>query len=161
MALVQRGNNSKEIKLFRVQKKIVYAIEAVIDIALNSGPGPVQNESIAKRQGIPKRYLEQTLQILVKNKILVGSRGPKGGYSLARERRKINISEIIHFIFDENQNNKNFNSDLSHKIILPLIDAVAEQCLERFNHITVEDMCNMAKKKNIQNVLPKKVDFVI
>ena len=66
-------------KLFKVHKKIIYAIEAVVDIALNSGPNPVQNESIARRQGIPKRYLEQTLQILVKNKILVGSRGPKEG----------------------------------------------------------------------------------
>ena len=63
--------------MFKVHKKIIYAIEAVVDIALNSGPNPIQNESIAKRQGIPKRYLEQTLQILVKNKILVGSRGPK------------------------------------------------------------------------------------
>ena len=77
--------------MFKVQKKVIYAIEAVVDIALNSGPGPVQNEAIAKRQGIPKRYLEQTLQILVKNNILVGSRGPKGGYSLAKERRKIKI----------------------------------------------------------------------
>ena len=81
--------------MFKIQKRIIYAIEAVIDIALNSGIQPVQNISIAKRQGIPKRYLEQTLQILVKNKILVGSRGPKGGYRLARERRKITISEII------------------------------------------------------------------
>ena len=53
--------------MFKIQKRIIYAIEAVIDIALNSGINPVQNISIAKRQGIPKRYLEQTLQTLVKN----------------------------------------------------------------------------------------------
>ena len=68
---------NRKVILFKVQKKIIYAIEAVIDIALNAGPGPVQNEAIANRQGIPKRYLEKTLQILVKNKILIGSRGPK------------------------------------------------------------------------------------
>ena len=55
--------------MFKIQKRIVYAIEAVVDISLNSGSTPVQNISIAKRQGIPKRYLEQTLQELVKNKI--------------------------------------------------------------------------------------------
>ena len=81
--------------MFKIPKRIIYAIEAVLDIALNSGLEPVRNESIAKRQGIPKRYLEQTLQSLVRNKILVGSRGPKGGYRLARERRKIKISDII------------------------------------------------------------------
>ena len=64
--------------MFKIQKRVIYAIEAVIDIALNGGANPVQNISIAKRQGIPKRYLEQTLQILVRNKILVASRGPRG-----------------------------------------------------------------------------------
>ena len=54
---------NRKVILFKVQKKIIYAIEAVIDIALNAGPGPVQNEAIANRQGIPKRYLEKTLQI--------------------------------------------------------------------------------------------------
>ena len=74
--------------LFKIPKRIIYAVEAVLDIALNSGIDPVRNEAIAKRQGIPKRYLEQTLQNLVKNRILVASRGPKGGYRLAKERRK-------------------------------------------------------------------------
>ena len=40
--------------LFKIPKRIIYAIEAVLDIALNSGLEPVRNESIAKRQGIPK-----------------------------------------------------------------------------------------------------------
>ena len=57
--------------MFKIQKRVIYAIEAVIDIALNGGANPVQNISIAKRQGIPKRYLEQTLQILVKIKFLL------------------------------------------------------------------------------------------
>ena len=81
--------------MFKIQKRVIYAIEAVIDIALNGGANPVQNISIAKRQGIPKRYLEQTLQILVRNKILVASRGPRGGYRLAKERRKNRILDII------------------------------------------------------------------
>ena len=77
--------------MFKIQKRIIYAIEAVLDIALNSGVNPVQNVAVAKRQGIPKRYLEQTLQILVKNNILVASRGPRGGYRLAKERRKSSL----------------------------------------------------------------------
>ena len=87
--------------MFKIQKRIIYAIEAVVDIALNSGLKPAQNISIAKRQKIPKRYLEQTLQILVKNNILVGSRGPKGGYRLAKERRKIKVSDIIRTVTND------------------------------------------------------------
>ena len=104
--------------MFKIHKKIVYAIEAVVDIALNSGPHPVQNEAIASRQGIPKRYLEQTLQILVKNKILVGCRGPKGGYSLAKERRRIKISDIIKSVSKDDKIINNFNSELSNTRIM-------------------------------------------
>ena len=147
--------------MFRIQKKVIYAIEAVIDIALNSGPGLVQNEDVAKRQGIPKRYLEQTLQILVRNKILVGSRGPKGGYSLAKERRKINILEIIKSVCQDDKKIMNYHSDISQKIIIPLIQNSTNECFGKFKSITVEQLCIIAKNKNIQKNISKKVDFVI
>ena len=147
--------------MFRVQKKVIYAIEAVIDIALNSGPIPVQNEAIAKRQGIPKRYLEQTLQILVKSKILVGSRGPKGGYSLAKERRKIKISDIIQSVSMNDSIPSKFNSTLSREIIIPLISEVTENCVNKLKCVSVEEICKTVKNGNIKKNISKKVDFVI
>ena len=147
--------------MLKIQKKIIYAIEAVVDIALNSGFGPVQNEEIAKRQGIPKRYLEQTLQILVKKKILVGSRGPKGGYSLAKERRKVMIADIIKSVFNDKKISNNFSSNLSQKIIIPLINEVTENCYKKFMDISVEEICKIANDKKIQKNIPKRVDFDI
>ncbi len=64
--------------MMRLTKKLLFGIEAVLDIAYNSGSRPVQAASITKRQGIPKRYLEQVLQALVRAGILAGQRGPKG-----------------------------------------------------------------------------------
>ncbi len=148
-------------QVFKVQKKILYAIEAVVDIAMNSGTEPVQNISIAERQGIPKRYLEQTLQELVKSKILVGSRGPKGGYRLSRERRKIKLSEIVYAVSKEKKLSKEINSDLSEKVIMPLINQVSNNCIEFFEKITVNEICEIAKKKKIQKFSRKKADFVI
>jgi Rrf2 family transcriptional regulator, iron-sulfur cluster assembly transcription factor len=147
--------------LFKIKKKIIYAIEAVVDIALNSGPDPVRNEAIAKRQGIPKRYLEQTLQILVKNKILVGSRGPKGGYSLARERRKIKISEIVKSVSREDRSIEDLNSSLSQNIIMPMIKNVTHKCLNDLGGISVEEICKIVKDKKTEKINPEKVDFVI
>ena len=100
----------ERLTLFKIPKRIIYAIEAVLDIALNSGLEPVRNESIAKRQGIPKRYLEQTLQTLVKSRILVASRGPRGGYRLAKERPKIKNSDIILSIVETKDKQTNFCS---------------------------------------------------
>ena len=151
---MSRGN------LFKIQKRIIYAIEAVLDIALNAGVSPVQNVAVAKRQGIPKRYLEQTLQILVKNNILVASRGPRGGYRLAKERRKIKILDIIESVTVEKEVNDLYKSNISKIIIQPLIDKFLEESMVYLNKISVEDIYNQYKQKNKDNS-NKKVDFVI
>ena len=67
------NRNIVEEKLFKIQKRIIYTYEVVIDIALNSGVNPVQNLSIARDKEFQKRHLEQTLQTLVKSNILVAS----------------------------------------------------------------------------------------
>ena len=146
--------------LFKIQKRIIYAIEAVLDIALNAGVNPVQNVAVAKRQGIPKRYLEQTLQILVKNNILVASRGPRGGYRLAKERRKIKILDIIKSVTTEKDVNDLYKSNISKIIIQPLIHKFLEESMVYLNKISVEDIYNQYKQKNKDNS-NKKVDFVI
>ena len=146
--------------LFKIQKRIIYAIEAVLDIALNAGVNPVQNVAVAKRQGIPKRYLEQTLQILVKNNILVASRGPRGGYRLAKERRKIKILDIIKSVTAEKEVSELYKSNISKIIIQPLINKFLEESMVYLNKISVEDIYNQYKQKNKDNS-NKKVDFVI
>ena len=84
--------------MFRFPKKSLFAIEAVIDIAYYAGAGPVQSKEITRRQGIPQRYLEEALQQLVRHGILVGVRGPRGGYRLARERQRITIGDIVRVV---------------------------------------------------------------
>ena len=147
--------------MFKVQKRIIYAIEAVIDIAVNSGVNPVQNIAIARRQGIPKRYLEQTLQTLVKNDILIGSRGPKGGYRLAKERRKIKISDIVSSVTKDKTTNEIYNSDLSKEIIEPIISKITKKCLLLLEEISIEEIYKLEKQKKDQGPSQKKVDFVI
>src|SRR5487761_1307765 len=84
--------------MVRLTKKLLFAIEAVLDIAYNAGTPPVQSGEITRRQGIPRRYLEQVLQQLVRAGILAGVRGPRGGYRLARERRRISVDEIVRVV---------------------------------------------------------------
>lgn len=157
-ALDQQG--FERLTLFKIPKRIIYAIEAVLDIALNSGLEPVRNESIAERQGIPKRYLEQTLQTLVKSRILVASRGPRGGYRLAKERRKIRISDIILSIVDTKDKESNFKSKLSNNIIKPLLNELNETCHKKLQKVTVEDIYNQIKKSTKKNK-KENLDFVI
>ena len=147
----------------KLSKKIIYAIESVIDIALHSGVEPVQNIEIAKRQGIPKRYLEQTLQSLVKNKVLIGSRGPKGGYRLAKERRKTKLSDIILSVNEYNKKNSGtqLTSMISKKIVDPLLTQIYEIWINELKKISVEDICRIAQEKGIDKNTAEKIDFVI
>ena len=150
--------------MFKISKKVIYAIEAVVDIAYYAGVDLVQNIDIAKRQGIPKRYLEQTLQCLVKNEILIGSRGPKGGYRLAKEKRKIKITDIILSIeknIDDNFKKKLMVSDISKKVINPLLLELTEESIKKLNKISIEDLCFKARKLKIVTSTNEKVDFVI
>lgn len=150
--------------MFKFSKKIIYAIEAVIDIAYHTGKDPIQNIDVARRQGIPKRYLEQTLQSLVRSNILVGSRGPKGGYRLAKEKRKIKISDIILSVQNStvsDQKNKTSKSEISEKIIYPMLSEITNNSLKKLESISIEDICMKARKLNIPSNIKNKIDFVI
>ena len=78
-----------------LSRRSVLAIAAVVDVALHSRSAPVAAKAFAARHNLPPRHLETLLQGLVHAKILKGVRGPRGGYELARERRRITVGEIV------------------------------------------------------------------
>ena len=71
--------------MFRLSRKALYAVEAVLDINYKTGANPVQSLEFTRRQCIPRRYLGQALQRLVRGGILAGVRVPRGGYRGARK----------------------------------------------------------------------------
>ena len=78
-----------------LSRRSLLAIAAVTDIALHARPMPVAAKALAARHNLPPRYLEPVLQALVRQGILKGVRGPRGGYELARERRRITAGDIV------------------------------------------------------------------
>jgi Rrf2 family protein len=81
--------------MIRLSKRLLYSIEAVLDVACNEGPAPVRSVDIAQREAIPARYLEPVLQELVRENILTGIRGPAGGYRLRRPAEEISVGDIV------------------------------------------------------------------
>jgi Rrf2 family transcriptional regulator, iron-sulfur cluster assembly transcription factor len=84
--------------MIRLSKRLLYSIEAVLDIACHEGPAPVRSVDISQREGIPARYLEPVLQELVHENILIGIRGPAGGYRLGRPAEEISVGDIVHIV---------------------------------------------------------------
>jgi Rrf2 family protein len=76
-------------------RKGLLAIAAVIDVALQTQGRPISAKTLATRHGLPPRHLETVLQSLVRDGILKGIRGPRGGYQLARERAHVTLNDIM------------------------------------------------------------------
>ncbi len=146
-------------------KKLVYAVESVADIAYNGGSEPVRSREIADRQGLPHRYLEQVMQRLVHAGVLRGVRGPRGGYLLARERRRITLGQIARVVcelenMDETEPNGG-SSDLSNQVLRPLWNEMREELMSRLDKITIEDLYRQATGLDIKRISDKKLDYTI
>lgn len=79
----------------RLTTKGRYAVTAVLDLAYHSQKNPVTLTEISTRQTISLSYLEQLFARLRKAGLVVGVRGPGGGYRLSREADDINVAEVI------------------------------------------------------------------
>lgn len=79
----------------KVSKRATYGIMAAVDLAINATELPIQARVIARRQGIPIRFLEQVLHALKNANLIESHRGAQGGYLLSREPSRISIADIL------------------------------------------------------------------
>jgi len=75
-----------------------YALRLMIDIGMNDKDNPVRIKDIAQRQEISEKYLEQIVSVLNKAGYVRSSRGPQGGYRLARAPKDYTVGDILTLI---------------------------------------------------------------
>lgn len=73
-------------------------IRALIEINNRTGNEPVKRATIAERQDIPLPFLSQILKSLVNGKIILSTRGPGGGYILAKPAAETSLLEVINLL---------------------------------------------------------------
>jgi Rrf2 family protein len=147
-------------------RRSLLAVAAVIDIAHHARPVPIAAKTLAARHSLPPRHLETLLQVLVRAGILKGVRGPRGGYELARERRKITVADIIRAASAPGQAQsedagEEEASALVRDVVVPAIEAATLAFLERLDEITVEDLCEDAQKRQVFGNSVASYDFTI
>ena len=151
--------------MLRLSKKMLFAIEAVLDIAYHTGSQPVQSREITRRQEIPRRYLEQALQNLVRHGVLTGVRGPHGGYRLARERRRITIGDIVRVVHDMEASDGLIQdvglSELGIKVVRPMWVKLQTNIINELDNISIDDLCNNAAQVDIVSEGQTNLDFSI
>ncbi len=128
----------------RLSTKSRYAVTSLLDMVLHSDEGPVSLAEISERQGISLSYLEQLFAKMRRNKLVISTRGPGGGYRLSSNPEQVNISDIISAVDDK--------VDVANKDALPgaanyepclteqLWDELSDQISSYLSGISLADM---------------------
>lgn len=128
--------------------KGLLAIAAVLDIALHGRGHPISAKSLAARHALPSRHLEPVLQALVRVGILKGIRGPRGGYELARERRRITADEILRAagtIEDDGDANEHSASALLTSVVIPAMAQAERAFSSALSRISLDELARRAE----------------
>jgi Rrf2 family protein len=83
----------------RISQKAEYAVRAMLDLALhapaNSG---VRSSEVARRTGVPEKFLEAILLDLRKSGFVSSRRGPDGGHRLERDPARVTVGAVLEAI---------------------------------------------------------------
>lgn len=142
-------------------RRALLAIAAVVDVAIHARPTPVAAKALAARHDLPPRHLETLLQALVRANILKGVRGPRGGYELARERRRISVGDIVRAAHAEAEAGVDGESRLIDDVIAPIVDEAGVGFLAALDRICVDELCKRAQDGDVFGKMDIKADFAI
>lgn len=130
----------------KVGSKGYYGLLAMADLVQNyKGHQPVQVKEIARRQKIPEEYLGQIMVLLKRANLVHGTRGPGGGYFLARPPERISVSEVLKnlegpFLSPDVKRTRLASSIVARRLLETWTKAVeaSEKILEE---VTLADLC--------------------
>ena len=84
-------------------KKTRYGIRLMMELASNYKKHHLNLTQIAERENISMKYLSQIMIPLKRAKLVISTRGPKGGYFLARHPSEITAFDIIKILESETE----------------------------------------------------------
>src|SRR5262249_13956798 len=118
----------------------------VVDTGTTPAGRPAATKALPPPHALPRRHLEPVLQALVRHGILKGTRGPRGGYELAREQRRITADEILRAAgtADDMDGAPAAGSTLLNKVVMPALGQAEDAFSAALARINVEDLAHSA-----------------
>lgn len=111
---------------------------------MHSDQGPVSLADISVRQGISLSYLEQLFAKMRRNKLVVSTRGPGGGYSLENLPEDVSIADVINAVDEEmrvtNKDVMQGSTDFEPCLTEQLWEELSEQIQDYLTTISLADM---------------------
>jgi Rrf2 family iron-sulfur cluster assembly transcriptional regulator len=140
----------------RMSTKGRFAVNALIDLALREPAGPVALASISQRQKVSLSYLEQLFARLRRDGLVESTRGPGGGYTLARPAAAISVADIVRSVDDplETQDTDDRGPGMSQALWLRLHAVM----LEHMATITLQSLVDeqQARGVSVELRVPRK-----
>ena len=133
-----------------------YGIRAISELAENHGKGPLQIKTIARRQGISVKYLEQLMAILKSAGFIRSIRGSRGGYVLAKAPNQIKLSDVFNALEGpvatvECVENKSYCARAADCVTRQIWLQVQEAIENILQSITLQDLVDRTKDKRTLN----------
>ena len=125
-------------------RKGLLAIAAVVDVALHAREHPLSARKLAARHNLPPRHLEPVLQALVHEGIFHGVRGPRGGYSLAREQKRISVADVLRAAGTVEDDDAVPSSHILDEIVLPAMAEAERAFALSLAKLSIEDLMRRA-----------------
>jgi len=140
----------------KISTKVEFGIIAMIDIAIHSENNEaVTVYSIANRQNISGKYLEQILTVLRQAHLIRGLKGSKGGYIITRPAENITFKEIINALDVTVLSDVDFYAQNESAIIsivnINLWDKITSFMQDFTENLTLADIINQYYKSIEQN----------
>jgi Rrf2 family iron-sulfur cluster assembly transcriptional regulator len=130
-----------------------FAITAMIDLALRQTSTPVPLADLAQRHRISMSYLEQMFAKLRQQGLVESTRGPGGGYTLARPAVAISVADIVGAIEDgasPQDANPRESSASAQAMTQDLWDALQTTVLAYLKTVTLQSLADEQKAKGFQ-----------
>jgi len=133
-----------------------YGLRAIIEIAENRRPVPLQIKAIAASQDISVKYLEQLMTILKSAGFVRSIRGSKGGYMLAKPPNQIKLSDVFdclegHVTTVECVEDTNFCGRAEDCVARQVWAEVQQAIKNVLQSITLQDLIDRTKNKKLSN----------
>lgn len=130
-----------------------YAVTAMLDLALHGSSGPVSLAEISVRQEISLSYLEQLFSKLRRSGLVTSTRGPGGGYSVARQLSDVAVSEIIVAVNESVDTTQCGGKENCHShgrcLTHDLWEGLSAQIEDFLSSVSLQDMIDRQRVQNV------------
>ncbi len=136
----------------KISTKGRYALRLMLDLAMNNTGEYISIKSIAQRQDISEKYLEQIISLLNRAGYVRSIRGAQGGYRLAKEPQEYTVGDILRLtegslmpvdcLDTDNAECYRANACVTREVWQKLYDAI----LDVVDNITLQDLVDKQMK---------------